>query len=423
MENNKKIVNYILFFLIFIFFTIFSLFLLLSQNKKKDNSRSLINNSPTNFPITPPSFNKKTFVSPSLSPSISPFEVKQFTGVKEEPIDPQLIKKSTQTLNLIKKTPVILDNLKINYDFKSENFVVSPQSGTFAFTQEEREKIYQWFEKNYPDIPKDKIIFSSTPYVSPTPIPRPSTVLPIYLSPAPTSTSSAENEMEKSFKVLVEFLKTISDIATISNQSVSSADNGNQNANNPTQILPPVNYQPPKTQYPYIYYPQCGGPFDNYLLPGEKNPRTEQPCNICYAGCGPTTVAMIIASYKDKTIDPRQIVNEYGPAVGCDGSGYTTAQQVLRKYNIKVGEPFLSNNQGVRADEVASIFKGYINTGKTIFVLANFSAGGHYFWVVDVDDNNNIWAFDPYYGRSQIPYNQNSRYPYPLYRVAFTVSP
>jgi hypothetical protein len=442
MENNKRIVNYILIFFFIFSIIVFALFIILSRQAKKTGKNSaVVSPSPYFFNPSKSRISNTNKSGLPLSPSPSPLMIPtntalpiSFTGVKEEPFDPQSAKKTDQIFNLIKNTPVILDNLKINYDFKSENFVVSPQSGSFIFTEEERKKVYQWFEENYPDIPKEEIIFSSTPYVSPTPIPRPETVSPIYLSPEPISTSSANNEMQRSFKTMIEILKVISDIASINEQS-GSPSNNNQvpPANNyqisPTPIAPkqttitPVSYQPPQNQYSYVYYPQCGGPFDNYLLPGEKNQKTGQPCNICYAGCGPTTVAMIVASYKDRSIDPRQIVNEYGPAVGCGGSGYTTAQQVLRKYNIKVGELFLSNKQGVRADEIASIFKEYINTGKTIFVLANFPAGGHFFWVIDVDKNNNIWSFDPAYGTRQIPYNQNSRYPFPLYRVAFTVSP
>jgi len=423
MENNKKIVNPILFFLTGLFLIVFTLVIILSKKAKDNNFKQLINPSPTTTSINTSNLNARKFPLTTPHPSavklISPIPPPSFTGVKEEPIDPQLIKKSNQTFDLIKKSPLVLENLKISYDFKSENFVVSPQSGTILFNQEEREKIYQWFEKNYPNIPKDKIIFSSTPYVSPTPIPRPSIVSPIYLSPAPTSTSSPENEINESFKILAEILKTISDIASIYNQPLPSITpqnpNNSINSNNLTQVLSPVNYQSPKTQYPFIYYPQCGGPFDNYPLPGG--------CNICKAGCGPTTVAMIIASYKDKTIDPRYVVNEYGSSVGCDGSSYLTAIQVLSNHGISVGQPFFFNY--AKAEEVVNIFKGYINVGKTIFALARFceSGCGHFFWIVDVDQNNNIWSFDPYYGRFQIPYNQNSRYPYPLYRLGFAVSP
>jgi hypothetical protein len=342
-----------------------------------------------------------------------------FTGVKEEPFDPQLAKKTDQIFSLIKKTPVIFDNLKINYDFKSENFVVSPQSGSFIFTEKERKKVYQWFEENYPDIPKNKIIFSSIPYISPTPIPRPSTVLPLNLSPTHTITSSEDDGIETSFKALFKFLKTISDIASTNNRSVSPINNGDKNLNNATKTLPSVSYQSPKTQYPYVYYPQCNGPFDSYPL---------GRCNICQAGCGPTTAAMIIASYKDKTVDPRHVVSQYaqsGYYLGCDGTYKNDAQKVLAKYGVNVGSDIFYYPGGVRSEVVVSLFKEYINVGKTVFVLANFCSGGcgHFFWVVDVDKNDNIWSFDPAYGIYQIPYNQNSRYPFPLYRVAFTVSP
>jgi hypothetical protein len=253
--------------------------------------------------------------------------------------------------------------------------------------QEEREKVYQWFEKNYPDIPKDKIVFSSTPYVSPTLIPELSTF--------------SKNYTENIFKLFSDFLKIIFGDTALNNDQTSSDQ----------QPLPSISYQPPQTQYPYVYYPQCNGPFDNYPLPGG--------CTICQAGCGPTTVAMIVASYKDKSIDPRYIVNEYGNAVGCEGSSLYTAANVLRNHGITVGEVIYLNYK--TANDVAPIFKGYIEVGKTIFTNADFKAGGHYFWVIDVDQNNNIWSFDPYYGRFQIPFNQNTLDP--KYKYTFTVSP
>ncbi len=74
-------------------------------------------------------------------------------------------------------------------------------------------------------------------------------------------------------------------------------------------------------------------------------------------------------------------------------------------------------------DAVAD-FKTYIGSGWTIFALGRFCNNGcrHYFWITEVDDNNNVWAYDPFYGRKQVPpYNQSNRYPFPQYRLAFGV--
>ena len=42
--------------------------------------------------------------------------------------------------------------------------------------------------------------------------------------------------------------------------------------------------------------------------------------------------------------------------------------------------------------------------------------------ICNIDENNNVWAYDPYYGRlSATPFNENRYYPFPKYRVAFGV--
>ena len=76
-----------------------------------------------------------------------------------------------------------------------------------------------------------------------------------------------------------------------------------------------------------------------------------------------------------------------------------------------------------KSDTVVPDLRKYLNAGWTFFTLANFrdNGGGHFFWITDIDNQGNIFAYDPYYGRYEIPYNENSRYPYPLYRVAFGV--
>ena len=76
-----------------------------------------------------------------------------------------------------------------------------------------------------------------------------------------------------------------------------------------------------------------------------------------------------------------------------------------------------------KSETVVPDLKKYLDSGWTFFALANFCEGGcgHYFWITDIDNKDNIWAYDPAYGRYEIPYNENSRYPFPLYRLAFGV--
>ena len=163
------------------------------------------------------------------------------------------------------------------------------------------------------------------------------------------------------------------------------------------------------------YYAQCNGYGDLTLPSG---------CTLCQSGCGPTTVAMIAASYLGSQYNPQTIVNLYkqrGFFLGCGGSYYADAKAMIESLGLKTTS-YMSYNLDT-ADRVASDFKKYIDAGWTIFTLANFrpDGGGHFFWVTEVKGNN-IYAYDPYYGKSSAPpIDENSRYPFPKYRLAFGV--
>ena len=175
----------------------------------------------------------------------------------------------------------------------------------------------------------------------------------------------------------------------------------------------------------YVYYSQCDGKFDNYPLPGG--------CNICKAGCGPTTVAMIEASYLDSSKTPASIVDDMkskNMSIGCSGSGVYDMQTLIQSAQLTVSDYIIPKEGKLLAKDVVDDFKGYLQNGWTIFVLANFlpNGGGHYFWVTDVASNGDILAYDPYYGRfSARPFNENgynpNKYspPPPYYRYAFAV--
>lgn len=164
-----------------------------------------------------------------------------------------------------------------------------------------------------------------------------------------------------------------------------------------------------------VYYGQCQS--GDISLP--------DGCNLCQAGCGPTTAAMIASSYISKEYDPKKVVNLYDSKdyyLGCGGSSYVDAKSLFEDLGLKTTD-YISFN-GDTADEVASDFKKYIDGGWTLFTLANYcDAGcGHFFWVTDVDGKNNIYAYDPYYGQDEDPpINENDRYPFPKYRIAFGV--
>ncbi|MFA6017205.1 MAG: C39 family peptidase [Patescibacteria group bacterium] len=194
----------------------------------------------------------------------------------------------------------------------------------------------------------------------------------------------------------------------------------NNNQANPSSTLqsPSPSSLAPNSLAPspsFTYYPQCGDQGDLPLPDG---------CNLCQAGCGPTTVSMIAASYLGNSYTPKTIVNMYqskGYLLGCDGSRYSDAKQILQDLGLKTTDYLVFNAE--RSDTVVPDLKKYLAAGWTFFTLASFCDGGcgHYFWITDIDAKGNIYAYDPAYGRYEIPYNENTRYPYPLYRLAFGV--
>lgn len=196
--------------------------------------------------------------------------------------------------------------------------------------------------------------------------------------------------------------------------------NFGQGVGSSTQNLPiDASVTPNPQSSNFTYFAQCNG-YGNLSLPSG--------CTLCKAGCGPTTVAMIAASYLGSNYDPKTIVDTYkskGYLLGCEGSHYSDAKQVLQDLGFKTTDYLVFNRE--KSDTVVPELKKYFNSGWTFFTLASFCDDpkkdycGHFFWITDIDNQNNIWAYDPYYGRSEIPYNENSRYPYPLYLKAFGV--
>lgn len=166
------------------------------------------------------------------------------------------------------------------------------------------------------------------------------------------------------------------------------------------------------------YYPQCDGPYDNYSLVGG--------CNICQAGCGQTTTAMILSSYVDKKFTPPVVADLYaknGVVSGCKGTNIMDAQNIMKQNGVLTTDLII--NSSTDNTQILSDFKSYLRNGWTLFTLARYCSQGcgHFIWIVDVDSNNNVWTYDSFYGRKQIPppFNENKYNPFPYYRVAFGV--
>lgn len=176
---------------------------------------------------------------------------------------------------------------------------------------------------------------------------------------------------------------------------------------------------PQQTGGGHVYYPQCGGPYDKYPLTPSKS--------VCQCGCGPTTVSMILSSYLGRSITPPEVVEIYKSQGRAQcGTSLGSARKIIGEQGVTISDYIIPyDDKGYRVEEVADDMRSYIRNGWTIFVLASFSSSSdlnHFFWITNVDEQNNVFAYDPYYGSGKIPpINQNARYPYPKYLGAFGV--
>jgi len=250
--------------------------------------------------------------------------------------------------------------------------------------------------------------------------------------PSPKLTIRSLTNNNPGFDILVDLLKIMLGMGGTDEENNSTTNNNNSNNNPvyPSIITPFITINPSdfsdnnvtSDNNGLVYYSQCKGPYDNYPLP--------QGGTLCKAGCGPTTVAMIVASYIDKNINPPKIVEEYkksGYYLGSSGSYYSDAENIIKKYGLKTTYIF-SDNKPKTIDQIINnfgqIIKNYQNAGWTFFALANFcnNGCGHYFWIIKIDEELNIWAYDPAYDiKLPKPINHKVRYPFPKFRAIFGV--
>ncbi len=359
--NKRIIIPLIVILLFIIFLTVLLPFLFKTDNKKSS---------------------QQSVTQDSQSTSLSTSESKDST---------------TTTMNILHNN----SDFKVEYSSQINKYVVTKK------TTESDQKISDWLKQNNLSTTSNNVQIIDQ-----------ITLYPSGMLISPTKTTD-ETSYESNSKLLVDLLNIFTNIGTtedgititpsISTSPGSSLTISPSNKKNKKESSTPAGK--------YVYYSQCGGGFDTYPLPSG--------CTVCAAGCGPTTVAMIAASYSDKSITPKTVVDLYkqkGYLLGCAGSRYTDAKSALGSYGIKTTDYMIFSLASI--DTAAKDFKNYLNSGWTIFVLTNFcDAGcGHFFWITAISNNNDTWAYDPYYGKGQTPpYNEKSRYPFPKYRVAFGV--
>lgn len=158
---------------------------------------------------------------------------------------------------------------------------------------------------------------------------------------------------------------------------------------------------------------------------------------IGHAGCGPTTLAMILATYKGATNTPSSVVDAYygGEDTQCDGTSAGEASQTLQTLGFDTEDIFSFYHKSDQGDWVSDpkpiayvlpVLRNYINAGWMIFAGADYwsekydSWVGHFFWITKIDDGGNIWIMDSWKGQNvRMPLIQNTISPQPLYKIAF----
>jgi len=162
-QKNKK--NLYFLFIVILLFLFFSLIIstIIVQNSKKrvveKKSSPLFNlPSPTYFyqenknqPTNVPSLTI-TKIDLTITPNLTPHE---FTGVKEEPIDQELIDFTQQKLSLMEKLPLKTTDFTIDFDYDNDKFIIKLNPPK----EETKNKFDEWLKNNYPLIPKEQFIF------------------------------------------------------------------------------------------------------------------------------------------------------------------------------------------------------------------------------------------------------------------------
>lgn len=311
--------------------------------------------------------------------------------------------------DLIKKLPIETDSFSIAYSPVMDKIVVTRK------TPDADGKLSIWAsEQGYNDIISD---YSDTLIADQT-VQELEQVLTV-------PTKSLEKQSQEQANILKNLVDSL---FSISDQFNTNADNYVKNEKNsatptpaPAQQSSSASKNEPKGSGGYVYYSQCHGQYDNYPL--------TSTCTVCRAGCGPTTVSMILSSYVDKKYDPPAVVEIYrGLGAAACGTRLDIAKTVLSSHGVKTSDyiiPYTGERRDVK--DVENDLREYINNGWTIFVLATYqlrdgSWGGHYFWMTDISDSGNVMSYDPYYGMDKTPpINENAYYPSPKYLAAFGV--
>lgn len=135
---------------------------------------------------------------------------------------------------------------------------------------------------------------------------------------------------------------------------------------------------------PVVYFNQQDERWNNKLYAGST---------IGVAGCGPTTMAMVVSTLTDKTVNPEEMAfwaELNGHACNGNGSYHSIVPAIAEQYSLNVKRAGASNGQEI-VDALAS--------GKLVVAImgpGNFTDSGHFLLLRGVTKEGKILVADSY---------------------------
>ena len=111
---------------------------------------------------------------------------------------------------------------------------------------------------------------------------------------------------------------------------------------------------------------------------------------IASHGCGPTSLAIVISSFKDEPHDPVEITNYVCETGGCTdgGTAWSQMESTPKHYGLK-------SRQTTSANEVVSALGSGNALVIAIMSIGHFTSGGHYIVLTGVTSDGKVTVADP----------------------------
>lgn len=235
-----------------------------------------------------------------------------------------------------------------------------------------------------------------------------------YLNCPSGSTYSASSTYKYDEENYKEFLKEFFEFKFYIDDSVkekiyvkkpNTNTNINNNNTNTGVNIKNGEYIEDKFSKKIYYYNQCS--YKSYYMSTDPaNYEQYKGRTICTSGCGPTSMAIVVSTFKQANHDPIELTAALVKNKGYMGNGsiWAPMQTVLKSYGLNVQitydiETVRSALKTNNALVISSMNKGNFTNNKHFIVLAGYNSNGETF-VVDPNNGgrkgitNKYWSFD-----------------------------